>query len=137
MNRRFHARLARELIAACGGLEEAAQVCRIGKSQLSDAQNPNGVAYLPADTIYDLEQHCGSAIYSRALHDARPETPVQRDLMTEAAEATEAAARLQGAVRVALADGRLTPNETDRLCTLHSEAEAELREVGLLLNTKH
>jgi predicted ATPase with chaperone activity len=133
----MHARLARRLIEACGGLEEAAQACRVSKSKLSDYQNPMVGLFMPADVMFDLEAYAGEPSYSRALFEARPEGPPTSDLMKEAAEATEAVARLQGAVRKALDDGDLSPNEADRLAALHSEAETELREVGLLLNHKN
>lgn len=134
MNRRFHARLARQLIEACGGLEEAMSVCRVGRSQLSDSQVPHGVAFLPADVIHDLEQHCGQTIYSRALYEARPAAIQVHDLREEVSEATEAVADLQREVRLATRDGVLTPNEQERLARKYAEAEAQLRDVGALIN---
>ena len=50
MNSRHHARLARQLIDACGGLDEALRECRVGKSALSDYQNPHITAFMPADS---------------------------------------------------------------------------------------
>lgn len=134
MNRRMHARLARRLVEACGGLMEAAEVCRIGKSQLGECQNPYGEQFMPADVIVDLEAHCGQAIYSRALFEARPEAIEARDLLDEASEATEAVAVLQRHVRLATKSGVLTPAERDRLSKQHAQAETELRDVGLLIN---
>ncbi|TGY87336.1 hypothetical protein E5163_14810 [Marinicauda algicola] len=67
MNIREHSKLARLLIEACGGLDEASAHCRVRKSVLSGYQNPNDASTMPADVLYDLETYCGRAIYSRAL----------------------------------------------------------------------
>jgi hypothetical protein len=133
MNRRVHARLARQLIEACGGLTEASRECRIGKTQLGDCQLPHGEAFMPADVIFALERYCGQPIYSRALYEARPEAREGSDLRDEASEATEAVAALQHAVREAVRAGPLTSTVRDRLARVFAEAEAELRDVGALL----
>ena len=136
MNRRQHARLARQLIEACGGLVESSGVCRIGKSQLGDCQNPHGEAYLPADVIFDLEAYCGKPIYSRAMFEARPETVAAMNLIDEACGAAEAAMRLQTTVRLAAQDGELTPNEVEQIARVQREAEEEIRDVGHLINRR-
>lgn len=133
MNRRQHARLARQLIEAAGGLIEAASACRVGKSQLAEYQSPHGEGFMPADVIADLEAHCGTPIYSRALFEARPEAGEARDLKEETCEAVEAAADLMRDVRLATIDGRLTATERDRLARVHARATAELAEVGEIL----
>lgn len=94
MNSRRHARLAHDLIAACGGLEEAAAACRVGKSALSDYQNACLTSFMPADVICDLEAYCGDALYSRAIMEARPSEPTRGDVMVETHEAVQAAAAL-------------------------------------------
>ncbi|MDO1560400.1 hypothetical protein Q0812_13275 [Brevundimonas sp. 2R-24] len=94
MNARRHARLARELIDACGGLDEAAAACRVGKSSLSDYQNACLTAFMPADVIADLEGYCGQAIYSATLAEARPSAPIAGDALTETHEVVQAAAAL-------------------------------------------
>jgi hypothetical protein len=76
VNRRAHALAARRLIAACGGLIEAAAACRVGKSQLADYQAAEGLGFMPADVMADLEAYCGSPIYSRMLVEARPAGPL-------------------------------------------------------------
>lgn len=103
MTPREHARLARLLIRACGGLEEAAGACRVGKTSLSNYQNPHLGDFIPADVMADLEEHCGEPIYSRALFEARPEVAQARD------------------------------TERDRLANVHAEAERQLRDVGDLI----
>lgn len=135
MNRRTHATLARMLIAACGGLEEAAGVCRIGRSQLSDCQSPHGAGFLPADVIADLEAHCGEPVVSRALARAViAEAPEAGEALVDAAcEAAEAVAALQREVRRALSDGALTPGERTALTREFHAAMRGLGDVGAAL----
>ena len=94
MNARRHARLAHELIDACGGLDEASQACRVGKTRLSDYQNPSANCFMAADVIADLEAYCGQAIYSGALAQARPTAPVAGEVITETDDVVPAAAAL-------------------------------------------
>lgn len=133
MNRRRHATLARLLIEACGGLAEAAEHCRIGKSQLADCQSPHGVAYLPADAMAALEAHCGQAIYSAAIAGALPDTQMAGCIRDEAAEAAEAAVDLSRDIRLAAADGVITPAERAVLTRRYERTRAELEQVGALL----
>ncbi|HWT12269.1 MAG TPA: hypothetical protein VN231_05920 [Allosphingosinicella sp.] len=62
---RFHKVKARELVKRVGGLEDAADYCRLGKSQLSDCCNPNVVAFLPSDAVEDLEAVAGEPVMTR------------------------------------------------------------------------
>lgn len=133
MNPRQHALLARQLIEACGTLDEAVQACRVSKSVLSGYQTPGAGAFMPADVIADLEAYCGEPVYSRALFEARPATSEAVCLVTECCEATESVSDLQREVRLAAADGLLTPRERDRLARLHATAEAQLRDVGAVI----
>lgn len=133
MNRRQHATQARMLIAACGGLVESSGVCRINKTQLSEAQQPEGDYYLPADVIVALEQHCGERSYSRAMFEAGDDGAVVRDLKDETSEAMESVADLHRDVRLATKDGKLTPAERTRLMRMQAEARRQLDEVGEVL----
>lgn len=134
MNRRQHARFAALLIKACGGLEEAASVCRVAKSQLGDYQSPHGESFMPADVLVDLERYCGKAIYSRSLFEARPEPAAVGELIGESCDVVEGAAALQHEIRMAVADGVITPNERERLCRRLEQVKAELRHVETALN---
>lgn len=91
LSRRQHARLAKQLIEQCGGLDEAVTACRVGRSQLSDYQNPNGEGFMPADVMVDLEAYCGSAIYSGALAAERPTDNTPECVVKEANELAAAA----------------------------------------------
>lgn len=130
----MHARYARLLIEACDGLLAAAEVCRVGKSQLSDYQSPTAEAFMPADVIADLERHCGRPIYSQALREAAdPDQRRLSDLTAEVCQAVESAASLQRDIRLATSNGRLTPGERERLGRRHAAAVSELADVGRLL----
>jgi len=116
VNARMHALLARELIDACGGLDEAVGACRLQKSRLSECQNPDRPpdqpAYLPADVIADLEAYCGKPLYSRVLAEARPSAPDGKSIVEEISDATEDMAELQRLVRKVRSTGRpMTPRE--------------------------
>jgi hypothetical protein len=94
MNARKHTRLAKTLIDACGGLEEAASACRLNKSRLSDFQNPNSGSFMPADVIVDLEAYCGEPLYSREIFESRPSEPVAGNALVETHEVVTAASAL-------------------------------------------
>ncbi|MCA6311658.1 hypothetical protein [Phenylobacterium sp.] len=136
MNRRAHALAARRLIAACGGLVEAAAACRVGKTQLADYQAADGDGFMPADVMADLEAYCGAPAYSRMLVEARPCGPDSQDLAREACDAAEAAGRLQRGARLAADDGDLSERERRELAKIYAEALEQLRQVGDLLSQK-
>lgn len=112
-----HALLARTLIKACGGLDEAAAACRLGKSQLANfqdaerAQDESRAQFMPTDVLADLEAYCGKPLYSRALADARPGAAESACLLEEACLTVETATKLMGDVRNALADGVIDAGE--------------------------
>lgn len=124
MNPREHARMARMLIDACNGLDEAAAACRVSKSKLSDYQNPHVGLFMPADVMCDLERYCGRAIYSAAIFDRVQPGVVSADLEAVTCDLSEAGSELQRLTRKALADRKLTPREIDEL----SKAEAAVAE---------
>jgi hypothetical protein len=131
--RRWHATLARRLIAACGGLEEAAQECRVQKSVLGDYQSPHTDAFMPADVMADLEAYCGEALYSRALAEALPASGATRALTEEVCDVVESAADLQRRVRLAVKDGTINPRERADLLRAYADTLDELGQVGAQL----
>jgi predicted nucleotide-binding protein len=134
VNRRWHARHARLLIAACGDLDECATACRVRKTQLSDYQSPQGEGFMPADVIADLERHCGQPIYSGAIASANAEALLAKNLRDEACEAAEAAADLQRRIRIASSDDKISSAEREDLARAWSTTMSELRQVGQLLD---
>ena len=113
LSARMHARLARELIAACGGLDEAASACQLSRSRLSQCQTPPSddpdappPAYLHAGAIAELEAYCGQPIYSRALVEARPAAAELKGVVEGVTDSTEDMAELQRLVRQLSAAGK-------------------------------
>lgn len=124
-----HALLARQLIAACGGLIPAAGGCRLEKSRLADFQDPKSGAFMPIDVVSDLEAYCGEPIYSRALVEDRPWEAEAKSLLTEACETAELAAQIQHLVRIAAEDGRISADERQSIRAQLLELERQLREM--------
>lgn len=128
MTRREHARAARKLIKACGGLKEAADACRVGMSELSDYQSPTGKYFMPADVIFDLEQEAECRVYSRTLFERGPVATDEQSLPEQAAELTFSAVDIQRAFLAAFADRELTPNEVDQVLKQCADTRERLGE---------
>ena len=136
MNPRQHALLARRLIERCGGLDEAAKACRVGRSVLSQCQTTGSGAFMAADVMADLEAYCGEPLYSRALVENRPCMNMSTDLLKEACEVVEAAAELLRDTRAALKDGGLSEVEKDQLRKRVAEIVDQLRDVLGVLDAR-
>jgi len=135
VDRKQHALLARELIAACDGADNIVRVgaCRYkGTSWLykfCDADNPEQ-AFMPADVMADLEAFCGKPIYSRALFDARPASEDVHTIWIETFETVESAAELERIARLAEAHhGGPTPRMRMAIEAATMRLEAEIRAV--------
>jgi hypothetical protein len=134
---RQHAQWARALIAACGGLEEAAGVCRLSRSHLSRCQDGSVADCLPVDVVADLELYCGQPVYSAALvalAESRRVGSVVGQLMDEACDASEAAMALQSLAREASKDGILSERERRALTAAAAKAASELSDVVAALS---
>ena len=115
MNARRHSLLARNLIKACGGLEEASKASRLQKSQLSNAQNPNHDGVLPIDVVGDLESYCGDPLYSRALVEACRAVSGSGDVVGEAIDVNAQVAALSSHIHHAKSDNIISPRESDEI----------------------
>ena len=130
ISHREHARLAEVLIDANGGPQEAARACRVSAGVLSTYQNPNRPeCVMPADVIADLEKACGEAIYSVALSDLRKPVPITGCLKELAIDLARESMDVVTAVREALTDGRLSPNDLDAIAAAERDAEDALERV--------
>lgn len=136
MTPRRLALLTRNLIKACGGLEEAEHACRLSKSQLQRCCDAGAEQWLPLDALAALEAYCGQSVVSAALHEQSPKLSAIRTLMDEAMEAAEAAVDLQRAARVATTDGDLSPRERDDLRQRVIEARSQLADVEQALDAE-
>lgn len=125
MNPKRHAKLARDLIEACGGLAEAANNSRVGVSTLSTYQNPNEHATMPADVMADLEAYCGEPIYSREIASIRPWRPIGEDPVKEAHDVVIAAAAL-GPLAVSFQRGE--PGAAEKLMAAIDDLKRETAE---------
>lgn len=130
MTPREHARLARELISAAGGLEEAARACRVSRAVLSSYQNPSREdCFMPADVIAALETYVGRSVYSAALAALTSATPITGCLKELAIDLARESMDVVTAVREALTDGRLSPNDLDAIAAAERDAEDALERV--------
>lgn len=131
LSHREHARLARELIDACGGLAEAAEACRVRKSALSGYQTPEDPSTMPADVMDALEEYAGQGpTYSGAIAERRMfPVKVTGCLKELAFDLAQESMDVVSAVREAMADGKLSPNDLDRIASAEREAEEALERV--------
>ncbi len=57
-----------QLVLACGGQEQAAEVCRVSASQLHKCTDPHGLhadVFMAADVVRSLEAYCGDPIVTK------------------------------------------------------------------------
>lgn len=134
LSHREHARLARELIDGCGGLEEAATACRVRKSALSGYQNPEDPSTMPADVMDALEEYAGQGpTYSGAIAERRMFPAKVTGCLKELAfDLAQESMDVVTAVRDAMADGKLSPNDLDRIASAERDAEQALEAVRAL-----
>lgn len=58
---------SKHLVKACGGVESAALITRVGHSELARYYDPAEKLFMPVDIAADLETDCGNPLLSRAL----------------------------------------------------------------------
>lgn len=117
-----------EMIRGVGGLEVAAQYCRVGKSALSDNQSLNKTeSFVAIDVVAALEplarERDGWPHVTRALAEdmgfllfKRPDAiPETADLLTLVGKLSHRNGEVAGEVCTALADGKVDRSEA-RLC---------------------
>lgn len=134
---RFH-RLksaTRDLVAACGGAERAAALVGLGDSQVSRWQVASEPDLIGVAAVMVMETECGLAPVTRVLAEATgralglPESALDAGgtVMASHAAVMTRAADLMRETAAALADGRITPAEAERMCR---EAGAVERALG-------
>jgi len=128
------------LIEECGGVEAAATITRVGKSQLSDYANPHKPdVVIPADVAADLEATTHAplitAVLARLTHHQIMPLPeaVRGDELRACAEALRVAAEAGVTLFDAAADGLLDDAEHGVLdANLGALVAATLRARALL-----
>lgn len=100
MNEQTIADLTRDLIDACGGLEEASRHCRLKVTQLSRCQTAGSGNFLALDVVIALETYAKQPIISRAMMAHTPDSRRVADLGNETGEAVEAVVECAKVVRM-------------------------------------
>lgn len=126
------------LVKACGGLEAAAHLSRVKKSQLARYTDPGEADYhMPADVIRALELHCGVPHVTRflAIEAGAVLIPLPRDgsrkaCMKHLAGIGRDSGKLYGAACDALADGTLSGADRARV---RSEAMKTMSALAALI----
>ncbi|HWJ71911.1 MAG TPA: hypothetical protein VNX29_01980 [Kaistia sp.] len=115
----------RDLVAACGGVERAADIVDMSKSEVSRWQSASSMSsIIPVDAILALEAECSlapvtaamAAINGRALAEgAEPGLPVRATLIARQAASMAAEAKVAQVFAEIHEDGVTTPAELERL----------------------
>lgn len=134
MNARQHALIARALIDACGGVDEATSALerlpsKRGRTQLYKYRDAGSACFMPADVIADLEAYCGKPIYSQILFEARPSRPDASCLIKEACDVGESGVTLQALVRRLAGDDDISENDAREIEAFLLKHDDQVRQV--------
>ena len=129
----------RQLIAACGGLDEASRACAEGcrsysVPHLSRCQVAGGPDFLPIDIVLCREAYCGEAIVTSAMSEARPSVVEAGDLRDELSDVVEGGAALMTRYRAVMGDGRMDAVERVEMSALLDQLINEVREAQAALS---
>ncbi|MBT6095156.1 MAG: hypothetical protein HOH04_09750 [Rhodospirillaceae bacterium] len=127
----------RKLLDAFSSLQEAAQVCRVKPTNLSQYQSFEKTAFMPIDVIVALERAAGTAPLTKELnriHEATEQSIGDRSVRDEALDVPVAVGELLAFICEATGDNspagaRLSENEKRRYFELRHQVEQELREL--------
>lgn len=129
----------RDLIAAAGGIERAAEIVSYGKSTVGRWSNVDSPELMPVDAAIRLEEESGrhdftaalAAVRGRKLADRPGETSETGDIMAGFSGVMSQVGALSRSAAEAFEDGRITPMEAksmiDRPAALLVDAANELR----------
>lgn len=123
----------RQLIRACGGLEEASRACAVecrpySVPHLSRCQNAEQPDFLPIDIVLCLEAYCGQPVVTAAMAQARPAGDAVGCLRDEVTDFIERGGDLSRAVRAAFGDGVIDPREGAEIGLMLDDAFADLHQ---------
>jgi hypothetical protein len=134
--RRFLTAKTRELIAACGGIEAAAEITNRSSSTVGRWQDFNGNDLAPMECIAAMEAVTGVPIVSLALARAPARAPAhvfapararaREDCVTAFADLNERAGRLNTGLMLALQDGEVSAGEVQTLSKTAGQVRAVL-----------
>ncbi|WP_426036461.1 hypothetical protein [Brevundimonas sp. DC300-4] len=128
----------KQLIKACGGLEEASRACAescrpYSVPHLSRCQVATAPDYLPIDIVLCLEAYCGEPIVTGAMCEARPSAVVAGNLRDELSDVVEGGAPLLGRYRAVMADRRLDARERADFSVALDDLVEEIRQAQAAL----
>lgn len=128
MNIKLHAHYARQLIAACGGVDAAGVACGKSKSTLSRYQRADNDQMMPADVLAKLELFCGQAIYSTAIAQQLGPQP-SKDFGGDVIALNSDTADIVSKAHQALTDGKIDAAECAELLSELGDAEKTIRDL--------
>ncbi|MFC6489681.1 phage regulatory CII family protein, partial [Nitratireductor sp. GCM10026969] len=113
----------RDLIAAAGGIERAAEVAGFSKSQVGRWNHADSPDLMPVDAALRLEEETGrydftsaiAAARGRKLADTTLEAIEAGDIMARFSDVMRQVGDLSSAAAVAFADGKITPAEATNM----------------------
>ncbi|MDJ1463359.1 phage regulatory CII family protein [Nitratireductor sp. GZWM139] len=129
----------RDLIAAAGGIERAAEIVSYGKSTVGRWYNIEAPEIMPVDAALRLEEETDrfdflnalAVVRGRKLADATARPTPASDILGSYADVMRQVGELSRSAGEALADGKVTPTEAkmmfDRPAALLIEVLNELR----------
>lgn len=128
----------RDLIKLNGGIERAAELTSISKSQIGRMNNPADGELMTLAAVVILEADCGQPVVTavmaeangRRLTDPEAERAAEVSVLSAHADVMRQSGELAHSMAVAISDGRVTPAEAqtiDRVAAKVAEANAELR----------
>jgi len=129
----------RDLIAAAGGIERAAEIASYGKSTVGRWSNTDSPEIMPVDAALRLEEETGRYDFTAALAAARgrklasleSDAAEAGDIMARFSDVMQRVGELAASAAVAFADGKITPTEAttmiDKPASLLIDVANELR----------
>lgn len=133
----------RALRQAGGGLRELAGLTRLSAAQLSRFGDLNSDQWVPLDVALDLDSLAGEPVITRALaellgYDLVPSTAVvaQGRLMEHLAGLARESGDVMASISMALADGKLTPNELAQIEANLADLDAQVQAARATVRAK-
>ncbi len=113
----------KELVALCGGIDKARVIVNYGRSTVARWADVGDPSLMPMQAVIQLQRVCRTPVVTMALasiEDRLLSDPVSRQgsaqcVYTVMAETIITGAALNSAYGLALADGKITPNELSDL----------------------
>jgi hypothetical protein len=132
----------RDLIARAGGIERAAEIASVSKSQMGRFNNAGDPELMPLTVVLMLEQECAAPLVTGVMAElngrrlADPGDTAEAAnacIMASHAEVVVQAGELMAKGAMAFADGRLTPTEAagiDRQAAALERSVSDLRKAA-------